>query len=243
MPNRASGLRRFAVPARAGPWPCFIRPSGHGRPVHVERPTSPPNFDPHDRDRPLRRHDDQIRRPQAADRDGTGGGRHRRRRCLRGQYPCRGKTDLLRQWRLGGGQPASGDRTADPPARLGGARLLARLGADPGSGDADRLRQRLRLRPGVRAPAARPWPAWRRTVRHHHLRPLAQRGAGAGGGAGDGDRHRRDAGRAGQPALEQCDLALLVPDGETARIQECHIALGHAVLELLEDRLVARPIA
>ncbi len=47
----------------------------------------------------------------------------------------------------------------------------------------------------------------------------------------------------GQPALEQCDLALLVPDGETARIQECHIALGHAVLELLEDRLVARPIA
>jgi D-sedoheptulose 7-phosphate isomerase len=47
----------------------------------------------------------------------------------------------------------------------------------------------------------------------------------------------------GQPALEQCDLALLVPDSETARIQECHIALGHAVLELLEDRLVARPIA
>jgi D-sedoheptulose 7-phosphate isomerase len=44
----------------------------------------------------------------------------------------------------------------------------------------------------------------------------------------------------GQPALEQCDLALLVPDSETARIQECHIALGHAVLELLEDRLVAR---
>ena len=29
---------------------------------------------------------------------------------------------------------------------------------------------------------------------------------------------------------------------ETARIQECHIALGHAVLELLEDRLVARPL-
>ena len=36
---------------------------------------------------------------------------------------------------------------------------------------------------------------------------------------------------------------LLVPDGETARIQECHIALGHAVLELLEDRLVGRPPA
>ena len=50
-------------------------------------------------------------------------------------------------------------------------------------------------------------------------------------------------GGAGEPALGHCDLALLVPDSETARIQECHIALGHAVLELLEDRLVARPIA
>ncbi|HEY4040865.1 MAG TPA: SIS domain-containing protein [Rhodopila sp.] len=48
-------------------------------------------------------------------------------------------------------------------------------------------------------------------------------------------------GGAGEPALSQCDLALLVPDTETARIQECHITLGHAVLELLEDRLVARP--
>jgi D-sedoheptulose 7-phosphate isomerase len=46
----------------------------------------------------------------------------------------------------------------------------------------------------------------------------------------------------GEPALGLCDHALLVPDNETARIQECHIALGHAVLELLEDRLVARPL-
>lgn len=50
-------------------------------------------------------------------------------------------------------------------------------------------------------------------------------------------------GGAGQPALGQCDLALLVPDDETARIQECHIALGHAVLELLEDRLRVRPLS
>jgi D-sedoheptulose 7-phosphate isomerase len=50
-------------------------------------------------------------------------------------------------------------------------------------------------------------------------------------------------GGAGEPALGHCDHVLLVPDAETARIQECHIALGHAVLELLEDRLVARPIA
>lgn len=50
-------------------------------------------------------------------------------------------------------------------------------------------------------------------------------------------------GGTGEPALALCDHVLLVPDEETARIQECHIALGHAVLELLEDRLVARPIA
>lgn len=50
-------------------------------------------------------------------------------------------------------------------------------------------------------------------------------------------------GGSGQPALIHCDLALVVPDTETARIQECHIALGHAVLELLEDRLVARPMS
>jgi D-sedoheptulose 7-phosphate isomerase len=49
-------------------------------------------------------------------------------------------------------------------------------------------------------------------------------------------------GGTGEPAIGVCDLALRVPDTETARIQECHIALGHAVLELLEDRLVARPM-
>jgi len=49
-------------------------------------------------------------------------------------------------------------------------------------------------------------------------------------------------GGSGEPALSACDLALVVPDTETARVQECHIALGHAVLELLEDRLVARPL-
>ncbi len=50
-------------------------------------------------------------------------------------------------------------------------------------------------------------------------------------------------GGSGEPALSSCDLALLVPDTETARIQECHIALGHAVLELLEDRLLSRPLS
>jgi D-sedoheptulose 7-phosphate isomerase len=46
-------------------------------------------------------------------------------------------------------------------------------------------------------------------------------------------------GGSGAPAADYCDHVLLVPDAETARVQECHIALGHAVLELLEDRLVA----
>lgn len=42
----------------------------------------------------------------------------------------------------------------------------------------------------------------------------------------------------GGPALPLCDLAVVVPDKETARIQECHIALGHAILTLLEDRMI-----
>lgn len=50
-------------------------------------------------------------------------------------------------------------------------------------------------------------------------------------------------GGTGEPARGFCDHVLLVPDDETARIQECHIALGHAVLELLENRLLARPVA
>ncbi len=46
----------------------------------------------------------------------------------------------------------------------------------------------------------------------------------------------------GGPAAALCDYALIVPSCETARVQECHSALGHAVIELLEDRLVASPI-
>jgi D-sedoheptulose 7-phosphate isomerase len=50
-------------------------------------------------------------------------------------------------------------------------------------------------------------------------------------------------GGSGEPAASRCDHVLLVPDTETARIQECHIALGHAVLELLEDRLIGKTAA
>jgi D-sedoheptulose 7-phosphate isomerase len=41
----------------------------------------------------------------------------------------------------------------------------------------------------------------------------------------------------GGPARAWCDHALIVPDTETMRIQECHITLGHIILELVEDRL------
>ena len=50
-------------------------------------------------------------------------------------------------------------------------------------------------------------------------------------------------GGTGEPASQFCDHTLIVPDTETARVQECHIALGHAVLELLEERLLAHPLA
>ena len=49
-------------------------------------------------------------------------------------------------------------------------------------------------------------------------------------------------GGAGAPACDHCDHLLLVADDETARIQECHITLGHAILELLEDRMVRAPL-
>jgi D-sedoheptulose 7-phosphate isomerase len=45
-------------------------------------------------------------------------------------------------------------------------------------------------------------------------------------------------GGGGGPARALCDHALVVPSNVTARIQEAHIALGHAVMELLEDRLI-----
>ena len=44
----------------------------------------------------------------------------------------------------------------------------------------------------------------------------------------------------GGAALAECDLALVVPSTETGRIQESHIAIGHALMELIEDGLIAR---
>ena len=42
----------------------------------------------------------------------------------------------------------------------------------------------------------------------------------------------------GGSAASLCDVALIVPSSETMRVQEAHITLGHAILELLEDRLI-----
>jgi D-sedoheptulose 7-phosphate isomerase len=42
------------------------------------------------------------------------------------------------------------------------------------------------------------------------------------------------------PARDHCDAALVVPSSETGRIQEVHITAGHALMEVIEDALLAR---
>ena len=42
----------------------------------------------------------------------------------------------------------------------------------------------------------------------------------------------------GGPALADCDLAFVAPSTATGRIQEAHITAGHALMELVEDRLL-----
>ena len=44
----------------------------------------------------------------------------------------------------------------------------------------------------------------------------------------------------GGSALAECDLALVVPSAVTGRIQETHITIGHALIELVEDLLLER---
>lgn len=45
-------------------------------------------------------------------------------------------------------------------------------------------------------------------------------------------------GNGGGEALSYCDLAFVVPSSITARIQECHITAGHALLQYIEDSLL-----
>jgi D-sedoheptulose 7-phosphate isomerase len=46
-------------------------------------------------------------------------------------------------------------------------------------------------------------------------------------------------GGGGGPALAHCDYALVVPSSTTSRIQEAHITIGHVIMELVEDELLA----
>ena len=43
----------------------------------------------------------------------------------------------------------------------------------------------------------------------------------------------------GGEALKYCDEAFVVPSYETGRIQEVHITAGHALMEYVEDKLIA----
>jgi D-sedoheptulose 7-phosphate isomerase len=46
-------------------------------------------------------------------------------------------------------------------------------------------------------------------------------------------------GCSGGEALQYCDEAFIVPSQETGRIQEAHITAGHALMECIEDGLIA----
>jgi D-sedoheptulose 7-phosphate isomerase len=48
-------------------------------------------------------------------------------------------------------------------------------------------------------------------------------------------------GRGGGKLAERVELALVVPSSDTQRIQEAHIAIGHVLVELVEDALLPPP--
>lgn len=48
------------------------------------------------------------------------------------------------------------------------------------------------------------------------------------------------AGRDGGALAKEVEIAITVPSTNTARIQECHIAVGHILCELVEDELFGR---
>jgi D-sedoheptulose 7-phosphate isomerase len=47
-------------------------------------------------------------------------------------------------------------------------------------------------------------------------------------------------GASGGKAKKLCDLNLLVPDNNVARIQECHIFLGHFILNQVEKKIIKK---
>lgn len=46
-------------------------------------------------------------------------------------------------------------------------------------------------------------------------------------------------GESGEDLRRQTDVCIVVPSSETARIQECHLAIGHIICECIERRLSA----
>ena len=49
-------------------------------------------------------------------------------------------------------------------------------------------------------------------------------------------------GNDGGQLKNHCDYSFIVPSSNTARIQECHITLGHSLMEYLEDKLLEKEI-
>ena len=47
-------------------------------------------------------------------------------------------------------------------------------------------------------------------------------------------------GNNGGKARKNCDIKLIVKSNNTARIQECHIFLGHFILEKVEDLIISK---
>jgi phosphoheptose isomerase len=48
-------------------------------------------------------------------------------------------------------------------------------------------------------------------------------------------------GAAGAELVAACDAGVAVPSRDTARIQECHIAIGHVICELVDERTLTDP--
>jgi D-sedoheptulose 7-phosphate isomerase len=44
-------------------------------------------------------------------------------------------------------------------------------------------------------------------------------------------------GEKGRPMLEHSDLLIIVPSAVVARIQECHITIGHIIVDIVEEEL------
>ncbi|WP_032112859.1 D-sedoheptulose-7-phosphate isomerase [Candidatus Paracaedibacter symbiosus] len=42
----------------------------------------------------------------------------------------------------------------------------------------------------------------------------------------------------GDPALQHCDYAFVVPSSDTGRVQEVHITAGHALMEAVEEKII-----